>query len=164
MIEKEQSTQYSLADYFQKYGVKGGASMIEKEYESAIAATSYFEVAFGIGRTLVVSGRSPLRVAYSDDENWIEVNTELDDYVYSSQALFVLDNKHVWLGTAKGRILFSNDGGESWIVQHDGILINTPIVFFSHHENTLIASTEQGMIQSLNNGETWNYIQAPEGW
>ncbi len=63
-------------------------------------------------------------IAYSDDEGataWKTVTLGATAAYFTwNQALFALDEKHIWAGLSDGTIYFSRDGAETWTQQDAG--------------------------------------------
>lgn len=92
-----------------------------------ISAGACFSVDRSTTRLLVFRGSTdagnPAEAAYSDDggDTWVTVNigTDNGEFVSSPQAVSLINQYNIWVGTDSGRIYFSNDGGSSWTVQED---------------------------------------------
>lgn len=80
-----------------------------------------------------------------------------------AEALCVLDQKHIWLGSAAGYIYFSADGGETWTAQESGTITTGAYNFVHFYDaNYGIAGAAADIIAvTTNGGATWSAATAP---
>jgi len=132
-------------------------------------------VAFSIGRSTVrvlaargtADGANPAEVAYTDDDGatWtlVNVGSTNGQYVTSGNALFALDQFHIWLATNDGYIYFSEDGGGSWTVQESGTLTASAwnAIQFISDLNGWVAGNTNEIAYTEDGGVTWTAVAGP---
>lgn len=105
---------------------------------------------------------NPAEVAYSDDGgyNWTNVDAESAGTrsASDSDALFALDQRHVWFVTTGGYIFFSDDGGESWTAQDEGSATAEDLnaVDFATAEVGMAVGDSGVVLKTSDGGETWS--------
>lgn len=108
------------------------------------------------------------RVSYSDDSGatWTEVVFPINGHgAADSGSLFALDQSHVWLGSAKGYVYFSSDGGVTWTAQTAGTLTVKDVhsVSFADENNGMAGCADDILLVTSDGGVTWALTSAVTG-
>ncbi len=138
-----------------------------------IAAGACFPMGRSTMRILVARGTSdagnPAEVAYSDDNGatWTTANVGAvnGQYVLDGEALFVLDQYNIWLGTQDGYIYKSEDGGLTWAVQETGVLAAAGInaIQFVSEDDGWAVGDNNAILKTEDGGTTWTAVTGPAG-
>lgn len=139
-----------------------------------IVSVGCFSVSDTVTRWIAVRGvelapANPIEIAYSDDSGatWTKTDVETGGtrYAADSGALFILDQKHIWLVSTGGYIFFSSDGGLNWTNQSAGgvTVQNYNAVMFAN-ENDGFAVAALGVVaRTIDGGDTWDAVTTITG-
>jgi photosystem II stability/assembly factor-like uncharacterized protein len=111
--------------------------------------------------------------AYSDDRGttWsATVNVggaATDEAAEYGNALFALNERQIWcVGSTLGEVNFSEDGGETWTTQEDGVLLAS-IGYCIHFERTgqygFAGGQADAMMRTMDGGSSWVAANATGG-
>lgn len=131
-----------------------------------ILGSAYFEISAGVNRMLVVRGTlaaTPLAAAYSDDggATWtlVTIGSTVTEAATGPKSLFALDQDHVWIGTDKGNVYFSSDGGQSFTVQGSAIVADAAAqinaIHFADANVGFAVCAGDVIIYTLDGGDHW---------
>jgi photosystem II stability/assembly factor-like uncharacterized protein len=108
------------------------------------------------------------RVSYSDDNGatWTEVVIPVNGHgAKGPDALYALDQSHIWLGSAKGYVYFSSDGGATWTAQTSGGLTVKDVygVAFANENDGMAVCADDIILKTSDGGATWELTTAVTG-
>ncbi len=89
-----------------------------------------------------------------DGENWIEMNTGLDDL--RVEVLAINNAGNIFAGTRGGGLYRSKDNAESWVAVNNGLTDLRITCISIHPSGYIFAGTRgEGVFRSTDNGENW---------
>lgn len=110
---------------------------------------------------------NPAEIAYSDDSGatWtnVDVGAVNGQFAPDNDSLFVLDRNNIWLSTDDGYIYKSEDAGESWTAQEQGVITSDEIncVNFADSNNGFFAGNSNVVGKTTDGGQTWSAVTGP---
>jgi photosystem II stability/assembly factor-like uncharacterized protein len=156
--------------------IDGGSTWTNLAAEPFAAGENIMSVvAFPISNTqnrILVAEAAPVaargRLSYSDDNGatWTEVLLPTNTHgAKGPDALFALDQSHIWLGSAKGFVYFSNDGGVTWTAQTSGGLTVKDVygVAFANENDGMAVCLDDIILKTSDGGATWELTTAVTG-
>lgn len=136
-----------------------------------VSAVWCFQLDKDTDRIIVARGTTdvgnPAEIAYSDDSGatWTNVNVGAvnGQFAPDNDSLFVLDRNNIWLSTDDGYIYKSEDAGESWEAQEQGVITANAIncVNFADNNNGFFAGDSNVIARTTDGGQTWSAVTAP---
>lgn len=136
-----------------------------------VIAVKCFQVDKTTNRMIVARGTTdagnPAEIAYSDDNgaNWTHVNVGAvnGQYAPDNDSLFVLDRNNLWMTTNDGYVYKSEDAGESWVAQEQGVITAAAIncVSFADANNGMFAGATNIIAITTDGGQTWTAVTGP---
>lgn len=131
-----------------------------------IASVATFQLGANTKRIVVARGTTdagnPAEISYSDDSGatWtdVDVGSTNGQFAYGAHSLFALDLYHMWLVTSGGYIYFSEDGGQSWDAQEEGVLTAGVYraIHFSDANNGYAVAAGDIIVKTTDGGATWS--------
>lgn len=131
-----------------------------------IAAVATFQLGANTKRIVVARGTTdggnPAEVSYSDDSGatWtdVDVGSTNGQFAYGAHSMFFLDLYHGWLVTSGGYIYFSDDGGQTWEAQEEGVLTAGVYraIHFSDANNGYAVAAGDIIVKTTDGGATWS--------
>lgn len=135
-----------------------------------IAGGACFRLDRNTTRILVFRGTTvpgePAKAAYSDDRGatWTvaAIGSDNGEFITSQNAVAVVDQNNIWVGTDSGRIYFSSNGGASWTVQEDaGIQAGAwNWVQFMDDRTGFAGGATDSIAVTIDGGEVWSQVNA----
>ena len=121
----------------------------------------------------VFAGTRPSAIYRTDDggQTWtalhVHIETDCPPIVHTRVTTIIIDPvdpQTIWVGVEIDGVHRSTDGGQTWTAQKNGLnsLDIHGLVVFSGPPKTIIASTNQGLCKSTDNGETWQDLHITE--
>lgn len=136
-----------------------------------VSAVVCFQLDKDTNRIIVARGTAdglnPAEIAYSDDSGatWTNVDVGAVDgqFAPDNDSLFALDRNNIWMSTNDGYIYKSEDAGESWTAQEQGVITATDIfcVNFADANNGFFAGENNVIARTTDGGQTWSAVTAP---
>lgn len=133
-----------------------------------------FQVDGGTVRTIAARSTlaaTPLQIAYTDDYGataWtlVTLGATATEYVVGHHGIWVIDQNHIWVCTASGRVYFSSNAGVSFSEQTGALAASAASVLYSiHFSDNLngVAVGDSTVIYTRDGGLNWTAATDPSG-
>lgn len=139
--------------------------------DEVVSAVVCFQLDKDTNRIIVARGTTdagnPAEVAYSDDSGatWTNVNVGSTNGQFAPHngSLFALDRNNIWLGTDDGYVYKSEDAGESWSAQEQGIITTSEVnaIAFIDENKGMFGANSNVIARTSDGGQTWSAVTAP---
>jgi photosystem II stability/assembly factor-like uncharacterized protein len=136
-----------------------------------VAAVVCFQLDKETNRIIVARGTTdagnPAEIAYSDDDGatWTNVNVGSTNGQFAPHngSLFALDRNNIWLGTQDGYVYKSDDAGESWTAQEQGVITASEIngISFADENKGMFVANANVIAKTSDGGATWSAVTGP---
>jgi photosystem II stability/assembly factor-like uncharacterized protein len=104
-------------------------------------------------------------VSTGQDPQWVQQSSPIsDDFV----ALSIIDDQHLWIASASGSLLYTDDGGENWVVQNTFPQMHFESICFSDPEHGCVVGWREApggtvIMMTSDGGQNWQDVDHPEG-
>ena len=114
-----------------------------------------------VGERLVVMGTRVLLHSSDSGETWTDIGADRNSLSQSIFPVVALDESNFYLSDISG-IARSTDAGRSWHPFSTG-MVNSHVQGLVTLENALYALTPEGIVKSIDLGESWTFVEIGTG-
>jgi len=87
---------------------------------------------------------------------WIQTSFPAVDYI----TCFAFSGNNIYAGTGGYGLFLSTNNGNSWVMMHNGLSINTDASALAINDTSIFAATDNGIFFSSNKGASWKALDS----